>query len=251
MNHCLRPDWPAPPHVFACSTYRHQGKSQEPFHSWNLATHVGDDPEAVADNRKLLTERLALPAEPVWLDQVHGNHIIKLTSPSVDDIPRADGSYSRVTGSVCAVLTADCLPVLITDREGTQVAAVHAGWRGLAAGVIQQAIGLFDCPREEILVWLGPAIGPQAFEVGEEVRSVFVEQLTACETSFIAQGDKKFLANIYQIARQLLESIKVTAVFGGDRCTYSESDAFFSYRRQQQTGRMASLIWMEDQKSPL
>lgn len=245
MKHCLLPDWPAPAHVVAATTYRHQGTSQPPFDSWNLASHVGDDDKAVAHNRNLLIERLALPTEPVWLDQVHGNQIIQLPASPMNETPCADGSYSRQPGAVCGVLTADCLPVLITNRDGTQVAAVHAGWRGLAAGIIQQAVAQFTGSREEILVWLGPAIGPKAFEVGEEVRQIFIDQLPACQSAFLAQGNHKFLADIYQIARQLLESIDVSAVYGGNRCTYTETDAFFSYRRDRQTGRMASLIWMK------
>ena len=249
MKYCLQPDWPAPQQVRACTTYRHQGTSLSPYDSWNLASHVGDDANRVAQNRVLLIERLALTSEPVWLDQVHGNKIINLAQHSKSGTPTADGSYTSQPEKVCAVMTADCLPVLITNQTGTEVAAVHAGWRGLAGGVVQQAIDLFTCQREDILVWLGPAIGPQAFEVGAEVRQVFVDQLATCDTAFKLISEKKYLADIYLIARQLLGSINITAVYGGDRCTYSESDSFFSYRRESQTGRMSSLIWIDPHKT--
>lgn len=238
------PDWPAPTRVRALVTTRGGGVSAAPYASLNLGDHVGDDPAAVAENRAVL--RGALPAEPVWLNQVHGSGIVDADCAS--GIPAADGSVARNAGTVCAVLTADCLPVLLCDRAGTVVAVAHAGWRGLAGGVVEAAVRAMDVDPVEVLAWLGPAIGPRAFEVGGEVRRIFVAQDPAAELAFVPQAGPpadKWLADIYLLARQRLARIGVTRVFGGGLCTFSDAERFYSYRRDGVTGRMASAIWLD------
>jgi len=259
----ITPDWPAPAGVRAATTTRHGGVSQPPFDSLNLGGHVGDHAEHVAANRRTLVEMLALPSEPHWLSQVHGTTMVDLDSePS--GLPEADASTTRRANSVCAVLTADCLPVLFCDRAGTQVAAAHAGWRGLAAGVLEETVATFSASSEDLLVWMGPAIGPQAFEVGEEVRQAFCapghplcpqgghspcDVDSAAAEAFVAvqseTNEKKWLADIYQLARQRLAAVGVNALYGGGRCTLTEADDYYSFRRDGKTGRMASLIWIE------
>jgi YfiH family protein len=245
MDYCIQADWPAPAQIKACTTLRHPGCSQAPYDSWNLATHVNDSAAHVAQNRALLTERLALPTQPVWLEQVHGIDMLSLDELDANAVPRADGSYTRSQNRVCAVLTADCLPLLICNREGSEVAAVHAGWRGLAAGVLESALQCFQADSQDLLVWLGPAIGAQAFEVGEEVLQAFEQRDPHAGQAFIAGQENKYLADIYQLARQRLQRSGVSAVYGGGHCTFTESSRFYSYRRAANTGRMASLIWIE------
>ncbi|WP_297814023.1 peptidoglycan editing factor PgeF [uncultured Methylophaga sp.] len=238
----LRPDWPAPSNIHAFSTYRQGGISLPPYDSLNLGDHVGDDAQAVADNRQRLLTQAHLPAEPLWLQQVHGNDVIDARHWTT--AISADASYSNQPDQVCTVLTADCLPVLFTDRSGRQVAAAHAGWRGLLAGVLEKPLACFSGRREDILVWLGPAIGPQQFEVGREVFEAFCERDNAASRAFQQRDADHFLADIYLLARQRLAQAGVTAVFGGEHCTVSEADKFYSYRRDGDTGRMASLIWI-------
>ena len=216
--------------------------SQKPYDTFNLASHVGDDPRAVAANRAHLREALKLPAEPVWLKQVHGVQVVDVTNAGNE--PEADGSYASKPGAMCAVLTADCLPVLLCDRQGAKVAALHAGWRGLAGGVIEAGVKALNVPGGELLVWLGPAIGPETFEVGEEVCAAFVRLDPAAERAFRQQAGGKFLADIYLLARQRLAALGVTAVYGGGMCTVRDRERFYSYRRDGATGRMASLIWL-------
>jgi hypothetical protein len=244
------PDWPAPAHVHAASTTRQGGVSAAPYDSFNLATHVGDDEQCVRQNRQHLRRALQLPAEPTWLDQVHGVEVVEagvLNSPSPC---AADASISTESGVVCTVMTADCLPVLMCDRHGRGVAAAHAGWRGLAGGVIeitaQRLCQRLACHADELLVWLGPAIGPQAFEVGNEVRAAFIERDAAAEQAFVANRPGHWLADIYLLARQALQRQGIEAVYGGGRCTYSEAESFFSFRRSPTTGRMASLVWLSE-----
>lgn len=237
----LRPDWPAPSNIHAFSTYRLGGVSLPPYDSLNLGDHVGDDVQAVADNRQRLLTQARLPAEPLWLQQVHGNDVIDASHWTA--AISADASYSNRPDRVCTVLTADCLPVLFTDRSGRQVAAAHAGWRGLLAGVLENTLACFTGRREEVLAWLGPAIGPQQFEVGREVFEAFYERDNASSRAFQQRDAEHFLADIYLLARQWLAQAGVTAVFGGEHCTVSEADKFYSYRRDGDTGRMASLIW--------
>lgn len=236
------PDWPAPANVHAAVTTRNGGISQKPYDTFNLATHVGDDPRAVTTNRARLRELIKLPAEPLWLKQVHGAEVVD--AARVQDEPQADGSFAMQPRRVCAVLTADCLPVLLCDRSGTRVAALHAGWRGLAAGVIEQGVRALAVPGSELLAWLGPAIGPEVFEVGSEVRAAFVAYDPQAGASFREQGASKYLADIYQLARQRLAALGVEAVYGGDFCTVRDAQRFYSYRRDGVTGRMAALIWL-------
>ncbi|MBW9270668.1 MAG: peptidoglycan editing factor PgeF [Candidatus Thiodiazotropha sp. (ex. Lucinisca nassula)] len=239
----IEPDWPAPTQVRAGTTTRLGGVSLGGFESLNLAQHVEDDPHAVVENRKRLSQSLALPGEPFWLTQIHGCDIAlgERDSPGC----QADGVYTRRSGVVCAVLTADCLPLLLTDRDGREVSAVHAGWRGLASGIIEQAVAGMSAPAESILAWMGPAIGPAAFEVGDEVREVFIEQATEDAQAFVAGRPGHWWADIYQLARQRLNRSGVGFISGGDYCTVADRERFFSYRRDGVTGRMASLIWLE------
>lgn len=237
------PDWPAPARVRSVTTTRQGGVSQGSYASMNPADHVDDDPRAVAENRQRLRQVLNLPAAPVWLQQVHGT--VAVDAAVAGAAPAADAAYSRQPGVVCAVLTADCLPVLLTDTAGECVAAIHAGWRGLAAGVIEQAVAAMGQPGERLLAWLGPAIGPQAFQVGCEVRDVFLAHDQASADAFRQDSDGIWYANIYHLARQRLAEYGVTAVYGGGFCSFSDADRFYSYRRSGVTGRMATLIWLQ------
>ncbi|WP_296749491.1 peptidoglycan editing factor PgeF [Thiobacillus sp.] len=234
------PDWPAPARVKSLMTTRAGGVSLAPWGGLNLGDHVGDDPARVAANRSRLRERL--PAEPGWLRQVHSAHAVEVGR---EPNPEADASFTRETGQVCAVLTADCLPVLFCDRAGSVVAAAHAGWRGLAGGVLEATVAAMQAPPGEILAWMGAAIGPQAFEVGDEVRQAFVNRHPEAGAAFVPHAPGKWLADIYQLARIRLGHAGVQAIHGGGRCTFSEADSFYSYRRDGVTGRMASLIWLE------
>lgn len=235
--------WPAPPQVKAFTTTRGGGVSAGPFASLNLASHVGDDPAVVEGNRTLLRAGAQLPAGPVWLDQVHGIEVIDAAG-ATPGVP-ADGSYARAPGVVCAVLTADCLPVFLCDRDGTRVAVLHAGWRGLVAGIIERGVVALALPPARLLAWLGPAIGPRAFEVGPEVRAAFMAQDGAAQAAFVPGADGHYWADLYLLARQRLARQGVEAVFGGEHCTYEDRGRFFSYRRDGRCGRMASLIWIE------
>lgn len=235
------PDWPAPAHVKALSTTRAGGVGAAPFDSLNLGTHVGDDPAVVAANRALL--RALLPAEPCWLNQVHGTVVVDLAT--AHGVPDADGAVSRKPGAVCVVMTADCLPVLLCDRAGTVVGAAHAGWRGLQGGIIEATVKAMGVPAADIMAWLGPAIGPAAFEVGDEVKAAFVADCPAAAEAFRPAGPAgKWLADLYLLARQRLAALGVVSVSGGDACTCTEPGRFFSYRRDGRTGRMASLVWL-------
>ncbi|MBS0347019.1 MAG: peptidoglycan editing factor PgeF [Proteobacteria bacterium] len=237
----IHPDWPAPANVRALSTTRRGGSSPAPYDALNLGGHVGDDPALVAANRAVL--RAELPDEPCWLNQVHGVAVVDVAE--YGGVPDADAAVSRVPGKVCAAMTADCLPVLLCDGAGTVVAAAHAGWRGLVDGVIEATVEKMAVPPSEVLAWLGPAIGPQAFEVGDEVRAAFMAADAAADTAFRPGAQPgKWFADIYLLARQRLARLGVTAVYGGDACTVTEKDRFFSYRRDGRTGRMASLIWL-------
>jgi len=239
------PEWPAPPAVASLMTTRAGGVSAPPFDSLNLGTHVGDAPEAVARNRSLLRE--ALPSEPVWLQQVHGTHVARL-----DDGFRgepADAAVTRVMGRVCAVMVADCLPVLLCDRGGSVVASAHAGWRGLSAGVLEATLAAMACPAQRILAWLGPAIGPDAFEVGEDVRAAFLSAHAPDADCFRekapgAGGDPKWWADLPALARRRLVRAGVGSVHGGGLCTHSDPARFFSHRRDGRSGRHAALIWL-------
>jgi len=238
----LVPDWPVPQRVRAVTTTRHGGVSRGAWRSMNPADHVGDDAAAVAANRARLRSVLALPAEPVWLQQVHGIEVID--AARAGDRPQADAAWSVQPDIVCAVLTADCLPVLLADRAGRCVAAAHAGWRGLAAGVLEATVRQLPVPAPELLAWLGPAIGPAAFEVGAEVRDAFVAQDARAVSAFTPAAHGHWHADLYRLGRQRLAVCGVTAVYGGDGCTFRDSECFYSYRRDGITGRMATLVWL-------
>jgi hypothetical protein len=242
MLEFIVPHWPALPHVKAYTTTRHGGYSQAPYHGFNLADHVGDDPQVVIANRVLLSDTLKLPSEPLWLKQVHGTDTIAAEANPVGCV--ADAAYTTTLEKICVVLTADCLPVFFCDRAGTRVAVAHAGWRGLAAGVLEVTLQQLSLPPQEVLVWLGPAIGPQAFEVGEEVYQTFLNHRPQAEVAFTPTRPHHWRADLYLLARQRLAQQGVTAVYGGDCCTYTEVERFYSHRRDKVTGRMASLIWL-------
>lgn len=247
----LRPDWPVPDGIHAAVTTRGGGVSEGAFGSLNLAGHVGDDPGAVAENRARLAARLALPVEPAWLEQIHGTTV---AAAEYGPGQTADAAVARDPEVVCAVLTADCLPVLFCHPDSGTVAAAHAGWRGLADGVLAETVAAMGVPPEEILAWLGPAIGPDAFAVGPEVRDAFEARDPEAAAAFVEgekgtvpspeNGDGPLFADIYQLARLDLRRAGVAAVYGGGHCTVTEADRFFSYRRDGGvTGRMATLIW--------
>ena len=240
-------DWPAPPRVRAATTSRLGGVSVAPYDSLNLGDHVGDHPAAVAANRELLLEALALPGEPLWLRQVHGRQVVHAERVAWDQTPAADACIASVPGAVCAVLTADCLPVLLCDRAGSVVAAAHAGWRGLAGGVLETSVAAMPVPAGELMAWLGPAIGPRHFEVGEEVYAAFTGDDPQAVPAFVAAAKGHWYCDLYALARRRLAAVGVTAVYGGDRCTYAEQHLFYSYRRDGQTGRMASLVWLTEE----
>lgn len=239
----ITPNWPVPENVKALQTTRIGGVSQGSYASLNLGEHVKDDPLAVAHNRQLLSPYL--PSEPVWVNQVHGIEIIDAANSSC--LENADGAFTTHANVVCVTMTADCLPVLLCDKAGTVVAAVHAGWRGLCDGVIEAAIAKMPAKPEDILAWLGPAIGPNAFEVGDDVREQFLQIDAQANSAFKPHGDK-WLCDIYTLAKQRLVSTGVKAIYGGsvneEFCTYTDETRFFSFRRDNETGRMASLIWL-------
>ncbi|WP_444883723.1 peptidoglycan editing factor PgeF [Microbulbifer sp. PSTR4-B] len=255
LDHYLTPSWPAPARVRAVTTLRNGGASTGVFSSFNLGAHVGDVEPAVMANRQQLSEELKLPAVPQWLEQIHSDKVIEAQSDGL--VRTADASFNLGGGAACAVLTADCLPVLICDKTGTRVAAAHGGWRGLAEGILRNTVTALDCDPKELLVWLGPAIGPEAFETGVDVLEAFFEHAqSGMHTEAIAQcfrpHSKKplhFLADIYALARAELAELGVENIYGGEYCTVNEAERFFSYRRERTTGRMASLIWLADDES--
>ncbi len=242
MTKLIVPQWPTPAGVAACSSTRIGGVSEGAWESLNLGAHCGDDLNHVEENRQRMFAAGQLPSKPVWLEQVHGTAVLRLTGEPYAS-KRADASYSNTPGTVCAVMTADCLPVLFCNRAGTEVAAAHAGWRGLCAGVLEETVACFTDSADNILAWLGPAIGPQAFEVGSDVREAFMAHDPQAENAFRPVGEK-YMADIYQLARQRLTHLGISQIYGGDRCTFTEKGDFFSYRRDKTTGRMASFIWL-------
>ena len=239
------PDWPAPSRVGSLITTRNGGVSQGAFSSFNLGRHVGDDPQAVAANRQQVRDLLA--ADPIWLEQIHGIQVINAAECSANGTaPQADAAFTRQSRTVCVVMTADCLPVLFCDDAGTVVAAAHAGWRGLLAGILEETIRAMNVPGRQLMAYLGPAIGPQSFEVGDEVRAAYVSADLKSAEAFKPSVPGKWLADIYLLARQRLNEQGVERIFGGQFCTVRQADRFFSYRRDGQTGRMASMIWLEN-----
>ena len=240
------PDWPQPSGIHALFTTRSGGVSTGKFESLNLGLHVGDDPLAVQENRRRLGAQL--PAKPLWLNQVHGTGVFVVgRDADCGAPPTADAVATSFVNHPCSVLVADCLPILFCDVAGTSVAAAHAGWRGLAAGVVERTVVAMPVPPRDLMAWLGPAIGPNTFEVGQDVVDAFCQRDVNAERAFTAipQRDGKFLANIFELARQRLAAAGVGRIYGGGHCTVTSADKFFSYRRDGQTGRMAAIIWRE------
>jgi YfiH family protein len=236
------PEWPAPANVRALVTTRAGGVSVGPYTSLNPADHVGDEPQAVRHNREIV--RAALPSEPHWLKQVH-SALVHRVSGDLLAVPEADAAVCALPNQVCVVLTADCLPVLFCADDGSEVGVAHAGWRGLAGGILERTVEAMRVPGARLLAYLGPAIGPRAFEVGPEVRAEFVAADAQAAAAFQpVAGSDKYMADLYLLARQRLARVGVTRVYGGEFCTYSEPQRFYSYRRDGATGRMASLIWL-------
>ncbi len=236
----LTPTWPAPHNIHAYTSLRHGGVSLPPYDSFNMGEHVGDNAHHVAANRELLRQTLQLPSEPCWLNQTHGTRVVMAGTDR-----QADASFTTHANIVCAIMTADCLPIFMCRRDGGAVAAIHAGWRGLADGIIHETLAVLPAAAKEIMVWLGPAIGPAKFEVGDEVRERFIMRNCAATTAFQpAARPNHWLANLYQLARLDLYAAGVTEIYGGQYCTYTDINRFYSYRREgQQSGRMVSLIW--------
>lgn len=237
------PDWPAPANVRAFATER-AGGGRGRYDALNLGTHVGDEAAAVTANRARLREAAELPSDPRWLEQVHGTRVLDLDRESGPQLPPADGAVSGRAGVVCAVLTADCLPVLLCDRSGGRVGAAHAGWRGLLRGVLPAAVAALGAAPSDVLAWLGPAIGPAAFEVGPEVRDAYLEADPGTAACFEPNARGRWQADLYALARLSLARAGVEAVYGGGYCTFTERARFFSHRREAPCGRMATLIWL-------
>jgi len=238
----IEPDWPAPSRVKCLVTTRNGGVSRGSYASLNLGSDVGDDAQAVRENRARL--RAAMPSEPRWLRQVHGSDVIE--ADRVEGEASADAAFTRVPGVVCAIQMADCLPVVFCNQQGTCVAAAHAGWRGLSAGVLERTVHTLALPAEQLMAWLGPAIGPRKFEVGTDVFDKFTAHDTAARAAFRPIRTGKWLADLYALARQRLSEAGVTAVFGGGLCTFSDPVRFFSHRRDHVTGRQGAFIWIAD-----
>ncbi len=238
----IQPNWLAPNNIKACTTLRTNGENHPNF---NLATHVGDDLKKVLENRAQLKELLKLPSEPIWLKQIHSSVVVKALPKNRDT--EADASFTDQANKVCVVLTADCLPILVCDRKGTHVAAIHAGWRGLAGGVIEATLKALNLPHQELIVWLGPAISQHHYEIGEEVYHTFINKNPELIAAFAPTTKKDhWLADLYTLARLCFKKQGVKNVFGGDYCTYKDLKSFYSYRRDgEKTGRMASLIWIQ------
>ncbi len=276
------PDWPAPVQVRAASTLRTGGTSQGDYASLNLSTGVGDDAEAVTRNREILADMLDLPAEPLWLKQVHGTTVLDLDGgrpasrrsaserpafrrsalerpafrrsalersvpkrASSRQPPAADGAVTSRPGQPCVIQTADCLPILLCDISGTRVGAAHAGWRGLAGGVLESAVQRMSADPGQLLAWIGPGIGPRAYEVGAEVMDAFIAIDPSAAQCFAANARGRWQADLYGLARQRLRAAGVEAIYGGDWCTHTETKRFFSHRREAPCGRMATVIWLE------
>jgi len=243
MSAFLHADWPAPPGVHALTSLRHGlGVSAAPFDHFNLGSRCGDDADAVIENRRQLQAALHLPSPPRWLRQVHG--VAVAVEPGFDE-PEADAAVTVTPGRVLAILTADCLPVVLASRAGDDIGAAHAGWRGLCAGVLEAAVGAMHTPAQQLMAWLGPAAGPQAYEIGEDVFAAFVQRDPAAAAAFAATRPGHWKVDLYALARQRLQAVGVTAAFGGEQCTISDPARFFSHRRDQRGGRIATLVWMQ------
>lgn len=240
-------DWPAPEWIIAGTTLRGGAADGDPRGAFNFGVQVGDQPDRVAANRRLLRQSLALPGEPAWLRQVHGTVVVDADATCEE--PEADAAVGRDPATVCAVLTADCLPVLFCRRDGAAFAAAHAGWRGLAAGVLENTLSALDSAPGDLLAWLGPAISQRAFEVGQEVMAAFVAADAGAACAFEVNARGRWQADLYALARRRLQAAGLRQIYGGDRCTYRESADFYSYRRDARCGRMASLIFRRDTKA--
>lgn len=238
----LVPDWPVSDKVHGFSSQRQGGISVAPYRSLNLGSHVHDLPAAVKENRNRLKRFLKLPSEPCWLNQVHGNAVIRISKNGCKDIPEGDAAYTNCANTPLVIMTADCLPVLLASDDGQELAAVHCGWRSLASDILAKVLAEFKTPKHQIHAWLGPAIGPKAFEVGEDVRASMLAQSPALDSAFHPQ-QAKYLADIYLIASQQLRRHGVESISGGGECTFYQPNDYFSYRRDGKTGRMATLIW--------
>jgi len=238
----ITPDWPAPARVRSLITTRNGGFSRGPHASFNLGLRADDDPAAVEANRSLLRQHL--PSDPLWLKQVHGARVVR--ADAIDESPEADAACTRKPGTVCAVMVADCMPVLMCDARATVIGIAHAGWRGLSSGVIENTVAAMQVPPAEVLAFLGPAIGPDSFEVGADVRDAFLASDPAAETAFTPQNEGKWLADLFKLGRQRLMRQGVTRIYGGGVCTVRDAARFYSYRRDKTTGRMAALIWLAD-----
>ncbi|KAE9539205.1 peptidoglycan editing factor PgeF [Ursidibacter maritimus] len=242
----IKPTWSVPNHIHAFTTVREGGVSLPPFTSFNLGDHVGDNPLLVKQNRQILTEQGGLPHFPIFLNQTHSTKVLRIPTESTD--LNADAVYTNQPNQVCLVMTADCLPVIFCSEDGKEIAAAHAGWRGLCDGILEATVAEFACKSSQITAWLGPAIGPTAFQVGQDVIDQFCAVDPQAKDAFIVDEHTsgKFLGNLYQIAIQRLNKLGITQISGGDFCTYCDESQFFSYRRDQQTGRMATVIWREE-----
>lgn len=245
MKPLLTPDWPALPHIKAYTTLRTGGLSHVPYDTFNIAAHVGDDEIRVQANRALLKSTLGYTSEPIWLDQIHSPIALPALPENIGK--KADAAYTSLPQHICLVMTADCLPVLVCDREGTHVAAIHAGWRGLLYGVIENTLAAMQIPAEKVLVWLGPAIGAKVYEIGDEVRQLFVDADPNSQQAFIpSHNADHWMADLYALAKMRLQRSGIHQIYGGQFCTFTQKELFFSYRRDgNKTGRMASLIYID------
>ncbi len=240
----IQPEWPAAPHVRCLTTTRKiPGNSQGVYADFNLALHVDDNPETVASNRTYLEKYYHLPASPHWLAQVHGTTVLNLDEPYTNN--QADAAFTTQANTVCSIMTADCLPILLVDQQGSKIAAIHAGWRSLAAGIIENTVAQLNIPGEQLIAWLGPGISAEHYEVGDDVRDAFIANDPSAAQAFSANHRQRWLADMYMLARQRLQQLAIQAIYGGNYCTYQQADLFYSYRRDGITGRMATLIWLD------
>jgi len=238
------PDWPAPARVRAFVTTREGGMSAGEYASLNLGTKSGDDPARVAANRQAVQAHL--PSLPCWLTQVHGTAVANLDRAGEGESVVADAAVTSVARRVAVVLTADCLPVFLCREDGSRIGVAHAGWRGLAAGVLENVVSSLGSDPSRVLAWLGPAIGPRAYEVGSEVREAFASSHGEAASAFASRGEEKHMADLYALARLRLAKAGVESVSGGSFCTYTEQERFFSYRRERKSGRMGAFIWIDE-----
>lgn len=242
MNH-ITAQWPAPTNIRAVTTTRFGGVSQAGFSTFNLAAHVGDNPQHVMANRQALRETLHLPNEPIWLEQTHSTRCVNVDIPGFDR--NADAAITRQSQQVLAIMTADCLPILLCDQQGTEIAAIHAGWRGLAQGILDNTLAQMQASREQCLAWIGPAICGQCYATGAEVLDQFTERYPFAPQAFV-QKEQQWYADLPKMATLILENFGIHAVFPSQLCTFESNSQFYSYRRTAQTGRIVTLIWLQE-----